>query len=71
MATMFDDVDARCPYFKGSGERKVMCEGITDDCNTILDFRNRESRNKHRELFCDRKYENCEIYRALEEKYDD
>jgi hypothetical protein len=71
MATMYDDVDAVCPYFNGGSERKIMCEGITDGCTTILDFKNRELRNKHRELFCNRKYKNCEVYRMLEEKYDD
>ncbi len=71
MGTMYDDVNAVCPYFKGSGERKVICEGITDECKTILAFNSRETRDNHRKLFCDHKYKNCEIYRAVEEKYDD
>lgn len=71
MPTMFDDVDALCPFFKGSRQRKIICEGITDECTTILDFKTQEERNQHRRIFCDARYQNCELHHAIEEKYDD
>lgn len=71
MPTMFDDVNAVCPFFKASDTRKVACEGITDDCTTILSFNSQNKRNQHRELFCDRQYQNCEVYKMLKEKYED
>lgn len=69
MPTMFDDVEAKCPFFKSSGKRKISCEGITDECTTCLIFISERKRNLHRNIFCDAKYKNCEIYKMLEEKY--
>lgn len=69
MATMYDDVNAICPYFQASEKKKIVCEGITDRCNTTLAFRSGKERDQHRELFCNCKYGNCEIYKMLEEKY--
>ena len=69
MPTMFDDVDAICPYFQRSEKRKISCEGITDGCVTNLEFETKEKRNLQRNLFCNDKYKNCEVYRMLEEKY--
>lgn len=71
MPTLYDDVNAICPYFQSSEKKKIMCEGITDRCNTALVFRSQSGRNQHRELFCDSKYMNCEIYKMLEEKYEE
>ena len=69
MSTMFDDVNAKCPYFQRSEKRKISCEGVTDGCTTNLEFKTKAKRNLQRELFCDDKYTNCEVYRMLEEKY--
>ena len=71
MSTMFDDVDVRCPFFLSSGKRHITCEGITDDCTTTLNFASQEKRNMQRRIFCDDKYECCEIYRMLREKYEE
>lgn len=71
MPTMYDDVHAICPYFHSSNKRKISCEGITDGCTTTLEFESQEKRNMHRRIFCDAKYKNCEIYRMLEEKYEE
>lgn len=71
MATMFDDVEVKCPFFLSSSKRKITCEGITDDCTTTLHFQSQEKRNKQCRIFCDDKYERCEIYRMLSEKYEE
>ena len=71
MATMFDDVNVLCPYFHSSSKRKISCEGVTDDCITTLEFATKEKRNMHHEVFCDAKYENCEIHKMLEDKYEE
>lgn len=71
MPTMYDDVNAKCPYFRFSHERRITCEGITDRCVTQLEFKAREERNQHRNIFCDAKYTNCEIHRMLNEKYEE
>ncbi len=71
MGTMFDDVNAVCPFFRASDKRKITCEGITDKCIINLEFKNGAERDLHRKVFCDAKYKNCEMYRAIEEKYKD
>lgn len=71
MPTMYDDVDVKCPFFLSSGKRKVSCEGITDDCTISLNFFTRDKKRLHCGIFCNEHYKNCEIYRMLEEKYED
>lgn len=71
MPTMFDDVDVKCPFFLSSSKRKISCEGITDDCTTTLVFSSQEKRNIQCRIFCDDKFECCEIYRMLREKYEE
>lgn len=71
MPTMFDDVDAKCPFYQSGGKRKITCEGITDDCKTCLIFISQQKRDLHRRIFCDDKYQNCEIFRMLMEKYEE
>ena len=70
MATMYDDVDAKCPFFQFSGNRRITCEGIMGSSMTIVEFRNKDKRNQHRRKFCDAKYQNCEICKMLEKKYE-
>ena len=69
MPTAFDDVDARCPFFASSGNERIICEGVTDDCISILKFEGKSGRTRHREMFCDSHYERCHLYKALEDKY--
>lgn len=67
----FDDAEAKCPYYKSSDKRKILCEGITEDCTTTLTFVSPPKRNLHREIFCDARYQNCEVYKMLTEKYEE
>lgn len=60
---------AKCPFFISSGKKSVTCEGLTDDCTICLAFTTEEARNLHRKIFCDARYECCELYKVLEEKY--
>ena len=71
MSKSFDDVEAQCPYFIYSLKKQIVCEGIIDGSTTKLEFDKMEKRNQHRRIFCDSKYQNCEICRMLEGKYED
>lgn len=62
---------AKCPFYQSSDKLKISCEGITDDCTINLIFFEKAKRNLHREIFCDARYQNCEIFRMLEEKYEE
>ena len=60
---------AKCPFFIESGKKNVMCEGVTDDCSINMMFISEDARNLHRRIFCDAKFQNCEIHKMISEKY--
>lgn len=68
-SSSFDDVNAKCPFYSSSKNERIICEGITDECISILKFVGRKSRTRYRKMFCDCNYERCHLYKALEEKY--
>lgn len=68
MPTMYDYVYAKCPYFLGSKKTKITCEGIAEGCVTSLEFSTEDKKKLHRKIFCNNKYQNCEICRMLDEK---
>ena len=71
MPTLYDDVNAVCPFFRYSDKRKISCEGITDGCTTTIEFDCKANRDLHRRVFCNSKYQNCEVHKMLSEKYAD
>ena len=71
MPTMYEDVDVKCPFFRSGGKKKLTCEGITDDFTISLNFFTRNKKLLHCEIFCNEHFKCCEIYRLLEEKYED
>ena len=71
MAKVDDLHLAKCPFFISSGQKSVCCEGITSVSNICIKFISNEERNLHRHIFCDAKYQNCEIFMVLEKKYED
>lgn len=71
MNTRYDDVYAKCPFFKGSDDKRIACEGIADGCIITMGFSSRRKRDIQKRTFCDHKYENCELYNVIKEKYDE
>lgn len=71
MPRTYHEVLIKCPFYKSMAQKSITCEGITDDCITKLLFVSPEKRDMHREIFCDNKYKNCEIYSILEKKYEE
>ena len=70
MATMYDDVEAKCPFFIRSGHNHITCEGATENCVTVLQFEKKEKRNQHRRCYCDDNYGSCVICKMLNSKYE-
>ena len=71
MATSNQDVDIKCPFFRELLKKGISCEGLTDDSIIKQWFNSAKGKELHAEIFCKRKYTNCEIYRMLEKKYDE
>lgn len=71
MAKQINDGNVECPFFLNCGRKTISCEGITDDSKIYLSFTLVTNRNQHLNLFCTKRYKNCEIYNMLEKKYED
>ena len=71
MPRNYDNIFAKCPFFLTSGKSNIWCEGITNDCSLCIKFVSEQKKKQHRRIFCDAKYQNCELFKTLEKKYED
>lgn len=71
MPTTYKDVEVKCPFFKEHTKKGITCEGLTEDSIIKLCFLSTESKDLQARVFCNTKYQNCEIYRMLEKKYEE
>ena len=71
ITSSYEDASAKCPFYKSSDAKRISCEGITFGSVLIQSFSSRDKRNIQKHTFCDDRYENCEVYRVLMEKYED
>ena len=65
-----EDRLVRCPFYTSLKDKRISCEGITDDCNTILEFQSKLKRDTFKRKFCDNDYEKCEIFKSIWRKYE-
>lgn len=71
ISSSYEDATAICPFYKASDARRISCEGVTDGSVIIQSYVSKDKRDKQKRIFCDKAYKNCEIYRMLEEKYEE
>ena len=69
ITSCYGDATVLCPFYKASDSKRISCEGVTEGSVIILSYASKEKKNKQKMIFCDRKYQNCEVYRMLEDKY--
>ncbi len=68
----YRQVRVECPFYRSDdGKGKIICEGLTDDSSLILSFRKRISYERHMDNFCCRRYKYCELYGAINRKYEE
>lgn len=69
----YKSADVRCPFYRRAsrGERKIKCEGVAEGCSTHLAFSSRADFDAHMEKCCCRRYQDCGLFWALKEKYDE
>lgn len=64
--------DVRCPFYKyDDGKKRITCEGIVEDSCLALIYRNKEAFAMQIRSFCCEHYENCEVFRLLNDKYEE
>lgn len=69
--TSFNDVRVRCPFFVcDDGRSRIVCEGIADGSTLSQRFQTKQGYKIQMNTFCCDKYDYCEIYRVLIEKWE-
>lgn len=65
----------KCPFYEKDREGYIRCEGVTEDCNTQLQFifpagnPNLDKKLEYMHTYCIREYQKCKVYQMLMEKY--
>lgn len=55
-----------CPFFRRFGDRRLTCEGHHDGVLSLTQlFRDNRAMDVQINLFCNKDYKNCEIYRMI------
>lgn len=76
MATRYDDVYVKCPFYLGSTEFTITCEGLNPSVVIENKFRGAngqkypKKRDAFKEKYCDCGYKQCPINQMLESQYD-
>ena len=60
-------VSNRCPYFREECRNKIVCEGITADCNMHQTFANSKDKQSYVREYCDGFYASCSLAQILNE----
>lgn len=61
-----------CPYYRyDDGKQRITCFGIMDDSSLALIFRNKADYETQINVFCCQHYKKCEVYRMLNEIYEE
>lgn len=59
-----------CPFFRCHNSTEIGCEGITEGSSIRLVFRNAAGQAQQEQIFCGGDYAKCELFRAINEKYE-
>lgn len=59
-------ISVRCPFYRRDSPMTVTCEGLVDQSTIQLRFGLGQDCLLHMRAFCCRRYQNCEIYQAIE-----
>ena len=61
----------RCPYFRTHSAMEIGCEGICHGSTLRLSFTSGKGRDMHEDIFCSARYENCELFVAINKQYEE
>lgn len=70
MMAEYYSVNVKCPFYKGEKGVKLICEGLDKECNIHHQYQEKERKRERVERYCSDRYTECELYRALERKYE-
>ena len=62
----------KCPFYRSYTKNSIRCEGFMDGVGIACSFRDHKDQMIHMDVFCQDRYENCEIYRmVLDTRYEE
>lgn len=68
MSKWYESACAMCPYYKGEGSHRIVCDGFYPESNVHITFPARKVLEAHKEKFCYTwRYEECPLAKALDE----
>lgn len=69
----YKQIHVQCPFYQYDDaiKKRIVCEGIMDDCNISLTFKEKKDHTIQLESFCCARYEKCELYGLIAKKYED
>ena len=68
----YRQIEVQCPFYKYDSARRITCEGLVDNSNITLGYRNIKDYDTQLIVFCCEHYKRCEVYRMLmEAKYEE
>lgn len=66
-----NDRDAECPFFRRHTKGAIGCESPIPGSCIQINFQSRTAKQKHYAGWCCANFKYCEIYRMMEETYDE
>lgn len=54
-----------CPLYRKDDNRRLCCEGLTDECGLQVNFRTKQAKERHLQVFCTNRYSYCELFEAI------
>lgn len=66
------DKSVRCPFYRSTSpkDKKIRCEGVSEVCTTHLAFSTHADYDAYMKTRCCRRYQDCGLFWALKDKYD-
>lgn len=71
MATTYESVNVKCPFYKEDARNQIRCEGICEtSTSTVHMFRDQKTRLKYQKKYCEARYKDCPCFRQNMTKYE-
>lgn len=68
----YKQADVLCPFYKyDDGKKRITCEGVMGNSSLTLIFRKRAYYEQNIRSLCCERYDSCEVYKMLMQKYTD
>lgn len=71
MGKYYDDLDVKCPFYKGEKEREIICDGGMRNVSLHICYGLQRDFTSQKAYCCRKDYDKCTVYRVLLQKWED